>query len=368
MLRTEMNAGLKNILDALEKSEVSEVLESAVRREGNIEKNVALGAYVRYMQLFQKFGRVERSLLKTLDLESIHEIGLWATIIASDESSSRTDIHQVYNNMRFFQNHVPKILHLLERETDTWPEKAGAAGQAELAMLNVIVIEDKKTSAPSRIVLMLEAVQGLYEAAAAVVEQPLGDLCLVSCDSGSDKSFDFLGLAKIVQCVKEVVLSFWDKVVYFREDKTGKRLELIATSLPILESISDMKDAGKIESERAEILRRQVIQSVTKFAEAGVTIPEIEGFTTFNPRQLMRPEPKLLVAAKTDTSLPETAEEKAKTEAEEPLDPELQKYLDKMAKDFLKKRQKKDSQGHDEELESGAGEEPAQPEDPADKE
>lgn len=39
------------------------------------------------------------------------------------------------------------------------------------------------------------------------------DLSVIGCDSGSDKSFDFLGAAEIVNCVKDIILSFWNKVV-----------------------------------------------------------------------------------------------------------------------------------------------------------
>ena len=35
---------------------------------------------------------------------------------------------------------------------------------------------------------------------------------------------------------------------------------------------------------------------MTKFSNAGATIPEIDDHTQFSPRQLMKPKPKLLVA------------------------------------------------------------------------
>lgn len=260
LLRQDIVVGVENIQSALSECELPILIEKIFRnREKKVENGGILASYTKYIKLSQKFGHIEADLA-------------------------------------FFEQHVPKILHLLARESDNICTKMESGIESECVRLNVIVIEDTNISTPSRLLLMLEAVQGLYEAAAAISGQSSRDICVLSCDSGSDKSFDFIGLAKVMQCVKEIILSFWDKVVYFREDKTGKQLELIANSLPILERITVMKDDGMLEPERAELLRRQVVQSVMKFADAGVTIPEIEDFTTFSPRQLLHPAPKLLVA------------------------------------------------------------------------
>jgi hypothetical protein len=345
VLRREIEAGVKKLEAALGESKVPEVLGSMFMRDKKADPPSVIAAYVRYMQLSQNFGPVERALIETFDLQWIQEVGLWALLTTQQDAALSPETHRFYSNLKFFQLHVPKILHLLDRESDNIQSKAVAGTESQFARLSVIVIEYDRLSTPERLILMLDGVQGLYEASAAVLGESSGDFCLLSCDSGSDKAFDFLGLAKIVECVKEVILSFWDKIVYYREDKTGKRIELIANSLPILERITTMKDEGRLEPERAEILRRQVIQSVTKFAEAGVTIPEIERFTTFSPRQLMRPEPKLLVGPEMRPTEAEKAERLAAQANQEPADPELQKYLERAARDYLERRRQDAAQG-----------------------
>lgn len=122
-------------------------------------------------------------------------------------------------------------------------EGAGKPRSDGLAVLSVIVIEERQLSTPERLILTLESVDGLYRACAQILGEFETSIAVSACDSGSDKSFDFLGIASVVVCVKEVVLSFWDKVVYFREDKTGRRLELIAESLPILERVAKMRES-----------------------------------------------------------------------------------------------------------------------------
>ena len=230
-------------------------------------------------------------------------------------------------------------MDLLERDTDRIPRESESSKEeaGDLAQLTAIVIEEKEFSTPERLILMLEALEGLYQASAQVLKCDISSLSVLSCDSGSDKSFDFLGVAKVIQCVKEIILSFWDRVVYFREDKTEKQLDLIANSLPILKTISDMKTRREIEPESAELLKKQVIESVRKFANAGTTIPEIEKFTTFNPRQLMKPERKLLVAAAQSTQ--EEEPQKPSTQPPGEIDdPEFQEYMEQMSADFLRRR------------------------------
>lgn len=198
------------------------------------------------------------------------------------------------HGVRFALKFLPKIMELMKQDVDQLIE-IGKKGKGDnFEILSLTVIEDQQRSTPRRIITAFESIDGLYQACATIMNEKDIELSFVSCDSGSDKCFDFLGAAKIVSCVKEVLLSFWDRIVFYREDKTGRRLELIADSLPVLGQIATMKETGKLEPENAELLKRQIIESVKKFAQAGVTIPEIDKSTVYNPRHLMQPERKLL--------------------------------------------------------------------------
>jgi len=338
MLRSEMSAAASRIVDAIEERDIPTILESVLRREGTVDRPQMLAAFAHLMQTTQSFGKYEKELIALLNLAPLMDVKFWATMLSSEERERPSEALELFHDVRFAVKHLPKILRMLAQDTDVFIEesKARDSEEARLDRLTVTIIEDRGASSPQRLILVLEAIQGLYDVASAVMGLSSSSLLVSSCDSGSDKSFDFLGLAKVVQCVKEVVLSLWDKIVYFREDKSDKHLELIANSLPILEKIGQLNAQGTIEPEKAEILRRQVIDSVTKFVKAGVTIPEIEGFTVFNPRQLMRADQKLLVAS----TLPE--EKPAETDGSAIRDQgeELQEYLQQMRQQFLDKRKK----------------------------
>lgn len=337
MLRREIRDGIQNVLQAIDASGIPLILQAHLTREKRADAEACLGSFAKYMRAIEGFGPVERKILEVLDLEILHDLKLWEILLQENERGP--ELHSVFSSVRFAVEHLPKIATLYAREDDRVLSKEEKKHSTR-SIITAVVMEDRASSSPERLVLVLESISGLYDACADIHNEKGGDLAVISCDAGSDKSFDFLGLAKIVDCVKQVILSFWDKVVYFREDKTGKQLELIANSLPILDQIAGLKQAGKLEPEKAELLKRQVVESITKFARAGVTIPEVEQFTVYNPRQLMQPERKLLRAGGQVESAEKERGGKAKTREDmsELGDPEFQKFMEKMARKFLSKK------------------------------
>lgn len=147
---------------------------------------------------------------------------------------------------------------------------------------------------------VLDAISNLYSVFATIESESVSDLIVLACDSGSDKSFDFLGMAKLMEQIKETIIEIWDRRVFYRQKHASECLALIAESLPIIEKIEELKNSESLGPEQAEILKRKVIDGATKFIQAGATIQEMEGESIHAPRQLMKPEPKLLVSPWSD--------------------------------------------------------------------
>ncbi len=353
MLRTELKTAVNNVLITMEKIDLVALIESLLGHgEKQVEKGHPLAVFREYLKIYEKFGNAEKEILEILQLCFLNDVQLWTMLVREEEVGQQSAVSELYGSLKFAQDHLPKLLALLKRDTDDISERldSKAEGEQKRAVLTTIVIEERDLSTPERLILLFQSIEGLYGAAAQVLNGEASGLSVVSCDSGSDKSFDFLGVAKIMQCVKEIILSFWDRVVYFREDKTDRRLELIANSLPIIEQITNMHTNGQLEPERAELLKRQVIESINKFAKAGVTIPEIEKYTKFNPRQLMKPERKLLGAPREEPGKKaEQPPEKAKELPHEIDDPEFQKYMEKMASDFHRRHKEQQTKTADKE-------------------
>ncbi len=134
----------------------------------------------------------------------------------------------------------------------------------------------------------------MYSVFATLEGHSDSDLSVLACDSGSDKSFDFLGIAKLMEEVRKLVVAIWDRRVFFRHMHVSQCVGLIAESLPVIEHIHKLKESGALGPEQAELLKRRTIESATKFLESGAIIAEMDVNATQSPRMLMRPEPKLL--------------------------------------------------------------------------
>jgi hypothetical protein len=141
----------------------------------------------------------------------------------------------------------------------------------------------------------LKSIVLIYKAACKLHNEEENTLALRSCDSGSDKSFDFTGLPQIIEQVKNIIFGIVDRVMFFREMKYSERVKRVSESLPILDQIAQMVDAKKLSPEQGELLRRDFVNGATKFLETGSLIPEIKDSSRYEPQTLLQPSPKLLL-------------------------------------------------------------------------
>jgi hypothetical protein len=121
-------------------------------------------------------------------------------------------------------------------------------------------------------------------------------LSVVGCDSGSDKTFELMGAAPVIDAVRDLIVSVWDRVVFYRALPAAQRYRQAAESLPVLDLVRERLDAGEMAPEQAELLRRRIVEGTGKFLVSGATIPELQERAYANPRTLMAPAPKLLSA------------------------------------------------------------------------
>ncbi|MEZ0610150.1 hypothetical protein ACAW74_16660 [Fibrella sp. WM1] len=188
----------------------------------------------------------------------------------------------------------------------------------------------------------LSSVNLFYETIAQILGHNENDLSVVAIDSGSDKSFDFLGAAKVVTSLKELIIGLWDRVIFYREKKLHERIDLITKALPVIENINTLEKEEKIGREQAEILRRNIFTGANDFILAGAILPEFEQHSTYSPRKLMAPEPKLLNSPDIDTSEGESSKNHTSTAegvdySEDELTPEEEQLL----KSILSKKRRR---------------------------
>jgi hypothetical protein len=308
MRRVEIVDAIKQIRKALDESKLQEALLTYVKRATGKETpkepiEGLLQSLKSYSIRANDFSLAARELSDIFSLTRFEDPAYWASLVVAQ---GRMSVSRSLEIINFAARFLPKVAAMIQQEhlqAVTESSENETKSFADKGLLSIVVIEDKnRFSSPTRLIEVLQSVSDLYEACAIRQGMSANDLSVIACDSGSDKSFDFLGAAKVIECVKEIILSLWDRIVFFREKQLSQRIDLISEALPIIEQIGNLERENKLGREQAEILRRKILGGVSKFIESGAMIPEIEDRTHFNPRSLMAPEPKLLVGAQEDAS------------------------------------------------------------------
>lgn len=305
MRRTDLINSIQKIGFVLKQSNVQEALFSSQRQKGDIEG--LLSIFQNYTNLSKTFTADERKILKIFELDSLDNPKLWTRIFSASEAEARDSFTKMRMGIRYFMEFLPSILELLKQDhinyftSDRYEVKKEASLEDKSLLTVILPEQDNEISNPERLIKILDCINQLYDAFSIIENAEANDLSVAAIDSGSDKSFDFLGAAKLMESIKELIISLWDRVVFFREKKLSDRLDLIAKSLPVIEKINSMQEAGKMSPEQAEILRRNITNAVNNFIVTGAVIPELSNYSNFNPRQLMKPEPKLLTNTDNNT-------------------------------------------------------------------
>lgn len=279
-----------------------ESFRSSNGKENDESINDMLKVFKNYSIATHSYSKEALFICETLKISELFNINFWTNATSDGEPSV---IYEMYNNIKFTINSLPKILHLIEQDFIEAIKNNEADIPEQLkgkSLLTVTVVEENNTfSSPIRLSNALESINNLYAVCATLENENENDLIVLACDSGSDKSFDFLGITKLTEQVKEIILSIWDRIVFHKYNSAGQNLELIAKSLPIIENIEELKKNNTLEPEQAELLKRQVINGATQFIKAGITIPELNEASIHNPRQLLKPE-QTLIASKNTSS------------------------------------------------------------------
>ncbi|MBD2702309.1 hypothetical protein IC229_16790 [Spirosoma sp. BT702] len=314
MRRIEINRAINNIKDALLKSNMPNALISLQKADDKTSPEQLLDAFNIYKIFYLNFNKTEKAIIKLFSLNGLEDTKLWAQAISgANVGEVKSIFRRFYNSIVFFENHLTPLLELFKQDNIGYTERkddliAEYDGDNENTQLLTIILpeEDHKISSkPDRLIKALSSTNAFYGVLSGLMGHSGNDLSVIAIDSGSDKSFDFLGAAKVVEAVKELIIGMWDRVVFHKEKKIEERIEIISDSLPVLEKINLLEKEDKISQQQAEIYRRALLGGVKDFLSAGAILPEFTAHSSYNPRQLMAPEVKLLSMpseVKNDTS------------------------------------------------------------------
>lgn len=303
MRKADLISGVEQVSRALEQSGLElplvEVARLGYRREpvpGELLTRL-LSALRDYGLLANRFTRPARLLAEQLGLAPLEHADTWSLLIAAENRAQEAFAYA--ERVRFGTQYLPRISGLLAQAGIPSVDAArrGEGAGSGVDVLTVQVIESpRRFSTPTRLATLLDSLDVLYGACAVLEGAEPGGLSVIACDSGSDKTFELMGAAPVIAAVRALVLSLWDRVVFYRELPAAQRYRMAAESLPMLDRVRERAQQGQLSPEQAELLRRRLVEGSGKFLVAGATIPELQERAYANPRNLMAPAPKLLAA------------------------------------------------------------------------
>ncbi|HZH92095.1 MAG TPA: hypothetical protein VEX70_15930 [Pyrinomonadaceae bacterium] len=302
MRRTDIVAGVREVVFALTHSQISVILTLLYERSGSQIPTSYLPDLFQALKTYaiaaQQYSPAAKQVAEAFELTSLEEPSTWASLLEGGESG---DLYTLHRTVGFAQEYVPKLLPLIEHGASHDIEEkieSGVPKYQDMRVLTINIYEDENTfSSPLRIVNAIESVNHFYYACAMLDGKSPTTISVVGCDSGSDKSFDFLGLAQVMECVERILGQIWERVFFFREHQLDKRLDLVAKALPIVAQITKMKEHNEIDPELAELIEQNILNGTNKFIQSGATTKKIEDTSHYSPRALLTPVQRLLVSA-----------------------------------------------------------------------
>lgn len=238
------------------------------------------------LQMFDSLSESSLFIAKVFGLDLLQNLKIWAMI--PTDSPAHHEVLTVTANAR---RNLPKLIDVLSNSdsiSDTVMIREGEG------LLELIVTErSHEGSTPERIATAVSSIDTLYSVCSELTADKK-EILMIGCDCGSDKSFDFLGAAKAIACLKEIILGLFDRLVFFKQQRVERDFDVIIKGLPILEKIDSAREAGTLSPEQAEIMKRKVFQGCTGFLESGCTIPELQDKSVIDVKALMVPEPRML--------------------------------------------------------------------------
>lgn len=327
MRREDLIAAVERISTDLRETGLAALTNGRSREGGRSDQGGFLQTLYLWSAASSTYGEIEKKILGIFSLQILLEPDSWPQIQEAYTEGHLDEFVARIRNASEFGRQIVKLLtpdyqEAVNSESENLPSELRGK-----SILKALVVEDDgRFSNPDRIVFAIRSISDLYVVHAALDFQEPDDLVLLSCDSGSDKSFDFAGAGKTIAAVKDTIIGLWDRVVFHRHAQAGATVELIAQTLPVLERISELEKSNKLPPELAEQLRRKTLGACAKFVEAGVIIPEMDREASHSPRSLMSPSTKLLAspthaqeieAEPSSTKTPEGEGSQAETDGDE---------------------------------------------------
>ncbi len=296
MRREVLQAGLRQILIDLEESGMSEMLEKMaliLRNPGKAENPLDwfnFSVITSYISKVQTYNDAEKHVFSILGLTSVADPLFWQGQLKDYEAGTCYDLFQKVQ--RSNQIILP-ILSLLDRDYNDLGKNESFLGDDVLVQTVILSDEGGQLSSPMRIVELITAVQQIYAVIAEADGISDASLAIVGMDSGSEKSFDFLGLARLMHEFRETVQMVYNMITFHKQNVTLKNLQVAGEAMAVVGKIAKLEKSKAISEDDASRMKQRLFAGLERFSATGAYTQEMDA-PHLPPALAMRPQPRML--------------------------------------------------------------------------
>jgi hypothetical protein len=127
-----------------------------------------------------------------------------------------------------------------------------------------------------RLEAILPLIDDLFKQLCTIYGQPEESPKILYMDSGSGIIIGLKGTGKIIDALRNLFLSIWEKIRFRKQDDIEKNLEVIDSSLDVLEKIKNGQSSGSLSNEDAFRLKHLVVKDVLGLLENGASLRELQ--------------------------------------------------------------------------------------------
>lgn len=201
--------------------------------------------------------------------------------------------------MQGFFDKLAALKFLFQQENIVYEKGVVASPSKEKEVLTLILPESTgEASSIERVALMLEGIGEINKAVSNIELGLQTELILLATDSGSDKSFDLLGVKNVISAIKDIIIVVYEHLLFYKHAKFAKNIEAIRESLAISEKINSLLEEEKITKEEAGRYKVYLNKGLGKILDVGVLIPEFNENSGEELKKLLSPNPKYLSSPK----------------------------------------------------------------------
>jgi hypothetical protein len=316
LLRSELVSALGQVRSIVADAGLDTLLQHMTReRDGLVG---ALGpimtSAVDLIKKYQLLSESEKKVVSILGLDPLFDINWWTRVVSGgprpdaatkDANTSNSSPISLLRRVSSARDATARIVELLnEGRGDARPKVSIDHGTTEIihappdGRLTLIIPEGPgERSSAIRVTEAIESVTQLYEGFARLRSETVETLTITNCDSGSNKVFDFEGLAGVMSEVRLTLVDLWDRILLHKEKRADAQIDLTIKSLRAFEELERAKQDNTVSPEQAHLVERCLYNGASKFLSAGVVTSDIVDRPAGNPLALAKPESKLLLAS-----------------------------------------------------------------------